>query len=108
MRYTYRLKFGGEPNLFAYQSQDRSLQTTESDLPHVPDDSWVVPIGHESAIVSIARTHHLEPKDTPIDFAMPLATLIQRCGADRARAEALLEAWMDAKVIAIHRAEVTQ
>ena len=106
VRYTYRQKFGGEPNLFAYHSQDRPLRTDEADLPKVPDDSWVVPIGHDNALQSIARTHHLDPKEAPTDAAMSVTTLIERCGADRTRAEALLEAWMDAKVIAIHRIEV--
>ena len=108
VRYTYRLKFGDEPNLFAYHSQDRPLRSNEADLPCVPDDSWVVPIGHDNALQSIARTHHLDPKDVPLEHAISVTTLIERCGADRPRAKALLEAWMDAKVIAIHRVEVPQ
>ena len=103
VRYTYRLKFDYEPNLFAYQSQDRVLSTEESDLPAIPDDAWVVPIGHESAVSSIARTHGLSVDDAPVDSAVTFATLVQRCDADRARAVALVDAWMDAKVVAVHR-----
>ena len=105
VRHTYQRKFGHQPNLFAYQSQDRPLREKESDLPDVPEDSWVVPIGHDSALLSIARSHDLDPEDVPIDAAVPLTTLINKCGADRTRAKALIEAWMDAKVIAIHRIE---
>ena len=105
VRYTHVRKFGYEPNLFAYQSQDRQISTQESDLPHVPDDSWIVPIGHQSAMVSIAQSHQLNTTEAPFDDAMPMTRLVERCGADRARAEALLQAWMDAKLIAIHRVE---
>ena len=103
VRYTYRIKFEYEPNLFAYQSQDRVLSTEESDLPAIPDDARVVPIGHESAVSSIARTHGLSVDDAPVDSAVTFATLVQRCDADRARAVALVDAWMDAKVVAVHR-----
>ena len=79
------------------------LSTEESDLPAIPDDAWVVPIGHESAVSTIARTHGLSTDDAPVDSAVTFATLVQRCDADRKRAVALVEAWMDAKVVAVHR-----
>ena len=79
-----------------------SLSSAESDLPEVSDDCWIVPIGQQSALISIAGAHKLKPHQAPIESAMTLASLIEHCDSDRGRAQALLAAWMDAKLIAIH------
>ena len=103
VRYTYRSKFGTEPNLFAYQSQDRPLCDDESDLPEIPEDSWVVPIGHERALSAIASAHNVSPDVAQFASAITVSDLTERCGFGPAQTRSLLEAWMDAKLIAIHR-----
>ena len=75
VRFTHSSKFGYEPNLFAYQSQDRALSNTESDLPDVSPDCWIVPIGTARALTSIASAHKLESHQVPIESAMTLASL---------------------------------
>ncbi len=102
VRYTYRRKFGSEPNLFAYRSADRSLSATERDLPSVRDDDWVVPLVPMERIHAVLRARHL-PREAWLDGAIDVRRFVEALSGDRSAAVEVIEAWMDGKMIAIHR-----
>ena len=102
VRYTHRRKFGGEPNLFAYLSADRALDGSERDLPVVPEDAWLVPLVASEHLQSIAASRRPSGLSLALDCAVHVNALLAHLGGDRAAANALIEAWLDAKMVAVH------
>ena len=100
VRYTYRLGVDYEPNLFVSEP-GQVLSTEESNYPRYRTTPGWSP--SNTRALSPASLHpRPECGRCPVDSAVTFATLVQRCGADRA-CSGFVDAWMDAKVVAVHR-----
>ncbi|MEC9388989.1 MAG: NAD(P)/FAD-dependent oxidoreductase [Myxococcota bacterium] len=102
VRYTHRRKFGGEPNLFAYRSADRPLDGAERDLPEVPEDAWLVPLVDGEHLRAVAASRRPGGVALALDAAVNVTDLRMHVGGDRGVANELIEAWLDAKMMAVH------
>lgn len=101
IRFTQRRKFNREPNLFAYQSADRPIGLDERDLPEVPADAALVPVAPKNSLLGVARAHKMESMVPKVLAGASIASLVSS-GGEESMVRTLVEAWMDAKMLAIH------
>jgi hypothetical protein len=102
IRYNHRKKFGYEPNLFAYMSVDRVLGQDERDIPPLHADSWLIPLVASTRLDSVARSHGLPDCAHRLLEGERIDTFTESVDASAPVVATLIEAWIEAKMIAIH------